>query len=1097
MEIVSGEPLTAYLERHGERLRHVFRQVALGLQTLHDGGVLHCDIKPSNVLVDGDGRVVLLDFGLARRLDPAGEARGLPMAITPDYAAPELLAGASHSAASDWYAVGVMLYRALAGQLPFPGSAWEAAPAFDDLGKLTMGLLCRDPAGRPSAAEILAILAPGAPPAEASPPGAFVGREEQIRLIEEVFTRLVARGLGAAIHVSGVSGIGKTALVEESLAVLDKRTPGLMVFRGRCHEGESVPYKTLDEMVDQIRGFLQSLPAEEASRLLPSGFTLLARLFPVLEAIIPAGPEDSEDSPDQQQLRRQAFGAFRELLVKLAGRGPVVLFLDDLQWGDLDSALLLRDLMDGDGAPAILLLLAYRPDTTESGLELLRAGAIQEIALGPLEPSQSLRLAESLLEERGSAAGEIAHEAGGSPFFLRQLAVHARKGGSRGSLQEVIHQRRAALSEPEQRFLEVLAIARTPLGLPVLRDAAGLGDQILSVRTTLMNESLIRNPGTPHSACDMYHDRIGETIAAEIPAGRRRDIHERLALALEAHGDPDAEAIALHFHGAGLLAQACSHGRSAAERAAAALAFDRAARIYRNVIEWAAQDAALLPLTETSALERACGDALVNCGRGVEAARAFARAMPGSAPPEVLRLRIRFAAELLRSGEVAEGLAAVRQLLREYGLPYPDTRPRAIARLIWERLRLAWTRVISARLIERPPVEHEEVRMEVCWAAAVGTGMTYPLLTEIYCAIFLRLALRAGDRSRLAVAWSSHASRLAYVDDGELREARALMRRAEQFLLTDGSPYAEAFVADMWATIEMLGGNWRKSGQHAARSRQIFRERCVGVTWEVVTVTSFLLSSRTLTGDWQANARELPLLIQEARDHGDRYAEVTLRLVTGFYSSYLIEDKPDEAEAIIEQCAADWPRGEFDVQRHFAVQGLVDLDLYRGRAGRAWQRLRQVWPELERSGLLRLALIQSFAVAQRGRAALALAASDRMDGGERRRLLAVADGAARSLLRSQARYAPGLGRIIAAGAAWLRDDRDTARDHLRAAESELEAAELIPWLAVVRLALAKLLDGAAADRMREAGMAWMNSQQVRRPECLLRMLFPSASSPSS
>src|SRR6185369_13062747 len=98
--------------------------LAEGVRALHAAGKLHRDLKPSNVLVHPSGRVTILDFGLASPVKEDDRSHDLAIAGTPAYMAPEQLAGAA-CPASDWYAVGVMLYEALAGRRPFVGNTAE------------------------------------------------------------------------------------------------------------------------------------------------------------------------------------------------------------------------------------------------------------------------------------------------------------------------------------------------------------------------------------------------------------------------------------------------------------------------------------------------------------------------------------------------------------------------------------------------------------------------------------------------------------------------------------------------------------------------------------------------------------------------------------------------------------------------------------------------------------------------------------------------------------------------------------------------------------------------------------------------------------
>ncbi|MDB4989390.1 MAG: hypothetical protein JWN04_4568, partial [Myxococcaceae bacterium] len=170
MELVHGRSFVDYVrsqraEPDLTRLRPAFTQLVQALQALHEAGRLHRDIKPSNVLVTEHGRVVVLDFGFVRELGGDAVAESAEILGTPAYMAPEQAdVGGTHPA-SDWYSVGVMLFEALTGRLPFTGTNtsiliakldqtaplvsafWRQVPP--DLAQLCAELLARDPNARP------------------------------------------------------------------------------------------------------------------------------------------------------------------------------------------------------------------------------------------------------------------------------------------------------------------------------------------------------------------------------------------------------------------------------------------------------------------------------------------------------------------------------------------------------------------------------------------------------------------------------------------------------------------------------------------------------------------------------------------------------------------------------------------------------------------------------------------------------------------------------------------------------------------------------------------------------------------------------------
>ena len=153
MEVVHGEPIDAYSDRLrlsiAERLK-LFVQVARAVQHAHQKLIVHRDLKPSNILVSAAGELKLLDFGIAKLLDPTVLPHGAPATVTalrpmtPEYASPEQIRGETPSVATDVYQLGLLLYQLLTARMPYRVPT-RSTPAM-------LHAICEEEPARPSAA---------------------------------------------------------------------------------------------------------------------------------------------------------------------------------------------------------------------------------------------------------------------------------------------------------------------------------------------------------------------------------------------------------------------------------------------------------------------------------------------------------------------------------------------------------------------------------------------------------------------------------------------------------------------------------------------------------------------------------------------------------------------------------------------------------------------------------------------------------------------------------------------------------------------------------------------------------------------------------
>jgi len=459
-------------------------QLAGALATLHRAGLVHHDFRPANVLASADGsRVLLIDLSRAAPCAAPPASESLPREALA-YVSPEETGRLRHTVdlRADLYSLGVVLFRAFAGAVPFetgdplalvhahlarsPVALDQAAPGVPRVvAEIVTKLLAKAPADRYQSArgvqhdlrrcrELLEATG-GVQPFRLAAHDAFErvqtpsrlhGREQELKLLLGSYERVVGGGALELVMVSGYSGIGKSSLIRQ-LEELVLRDGGFFV-SGKFDQARSdIPYASLTTAFQALIKQVLSGPeqrVESARRRVQASLGgsagVLSALVPGLELLVGQPPPVEELGLVEAELRLQAlFRAFVEALP--SKDSPLVLFLDDLQWLDPGSRKLLQSLLERNQTPHLLVIGAFRDNEVSESHSLLSmlaalrsAGAkIVEVPLSPLTSGNLAGLIADALhsskEDVAALAELIYQKAAGNPFFSIQFLLSAEDEG--------------------------------------------------------------------------------------------------------------------------------------------------------------------------------------------------------------------------------------------------------------------------------------------------------------------------------------------------------------------------------------------------------------------------------------------------------------------------------------------------------------------------------------------------------------------------------------------------------------------------------------------------------------------------------------------
>jgi hypothetical protein len=700
-------------------------------------------------------------------------------------------------------------------------------------------------------------------------------------------------------------------------------------------------------------------------------------------------------------------------------------------------------------------------------------------------PEDARRLALTFLgsedDDAQRIAEAIARESAGSPFLVEELARQDRRGVAPITLQRVVEERLAQLPEDARRMLEIVAIAGRPLAVSTVGDAAGAYEAVDERLELLRVRRFVRNGFRDgRETVETCHNRIREVIVRGLSPETTRSHHARLGRVLESTPAADLEAIVQHLLGAGETARAGEYAERAAEQAGSKLAFDQAARLFRLRL-----DTTSAPLEEARRLRLRLAEVLEWSGHAADAARAYLAAAEGAPPIEHAMLQRAAAEQLLASGQLDEGTAALRRVLAGVGMEPPRTPVGALLHALVSR---AWLALRGYRFRERDAKAvspEERMRIDALYAGAMQFSIVDAVLALGVQASHARVALRFGDRFQVLRALTMEAAHFALRGGLPTRRERLLIEAAERLADRLGGPEGRGFVHGIRGVGCFLRGQWKEAKKEldvALRTMALLPQRAGWQTNANLFATYLLF----YTGELGELRRREARILAEAEQRGDLYTQVNLRVITGAILR-LAEDNPQAARRTVKSAMAKWSHRAFLVQHWQALRTETEIELYVGRGDDAEERLARDARALARSGMMRVQYVRVFTAYVRGRAAIAAIAH----APERRAVqVATARANARRLEGEGAPYAVAFGAIVRACAANACGDRQEAIRALRVSIASSELADMALHATAARRQLGVILGGAEGDALVHGADDAMTAEGIRAPARFAAMLVP-------
>jgi tetratricopeptide (TPR) repeat protein len=387
----------------------------------------------------------------------------------------------------------------------------------------------------------------------------LIDRVEEMNVLKEAVYRAV-HGEGGLVFVHGEAGIGKTRLLREVGAYA--RSRGVQALYGRCpalFRMDGVPpYIIWKEL---IKDYLETCTLEHLDRVIGFYPAEVAKLVPEISQKLRTAPQSFQISPEQEQNR--LFEAVSQFIANIAREAPLLVILDDLQWTDPSSLLLLHYLARGVQKTPLLLLGAYRSTDIDDKhpltpvlAELNRERLPQEIQLKRMSQSDASEMIKNILEQEEVPAEFcklVYDKTRGNPFFIEEVVKSLKEEGViykeesawkfkdvsaiefPKSVKNVLKARLSRLDEDCQNVLTTASFIGNDFTLEAMCGVTGIEeDKLLKLmdkmfRTGLIQERIVRGEGI----CSFADIMIRDVVYQEVSPLTRKKTHGIVGTALE------------------------------------------------------------------------------------------------------------------------------------------------------------------------------------------------------------------------------------------------------------------------------------------------------------------------------------------------------------------------------------------------------------------------------------------------------------------------------------------------------------------------------------------------------------------------------------